>query len=151
VRLSGATGSTIIDLGGGQFGIPSDPGDPFQFELDDFVMRNDFSEAGPTASSNLTLSGNLNFGTRTIGSRTRKTMTIRNTGTAPMTVSDVRMPAPVFSGAFRGVIPAGASRPLAVTFRPSKAKNYRGIVQVISNATNSPQGLAISGTGRRRR
>ncbi len=151
VRFTGPIGRSIIDLGGNVFGIPFDPGEPFVFELDDFLLRNDFDETGPSSLPNLTLSGSLKFGTRTTGSRTRKTMVIRNSGTAPMTVTDVRMPASVFSGTFRGVIPAGTSRAVDVTFRPTKAKTYRGNVLVLSNAPNSPQVLAISGTGRARR
>lgn len=154
VRFTGPIGRSIINLGGNVFGVPFEPGDPFVFELDDVLLRNDFSESGPVAPSlapRLTLSGSLHFGTRTIGSRNRKILRIRNTGTGPMTVSQVRMPSPVFSGAYRGVVPAKAVRNVTVGFRPTQARTYRGRVLVRSNASNSPQSIAISGKGRKRR
>lgn len=154
VRFTGPIGRSVIDLGGNDFGIPFEPGDPFVFGLDDVLLRSDFSESGTAAPSlvpRLTLSGSLKFGTKTIGSRSRKILQIRNTGTGPMTVTQVRMPSPVFSGSYRGVIPPKASRNVTVTFRPTKARTYRGSVLVRSNASNSPQAIAISGKGRKRR
>ncbi len=105
---------------------------------------------GPFSGPALTLSGNLSFGNKTIGTVTRRTMQIRNSGDTPMLVKSVRMPSPVFSGSFQGVLLPGAVRSVDVTFRPRSARSYRGNVIVHASAGNSPRALAISGVGRPR-
>ena len=131
-------------------GIPYDPGPPFEFELDDILMRSDFDQIVPAGAAVMALSGNLNFGTKKTGSRSRKNLLIRNTGTIPMTVSRLRFPNTAFRGAFLGTIPGGGVKAVSVTFQPRQARTFRGAVSVISTAANSPGSLPISGTGRKR-
>jgi len=150
VSFTGRIGAAVENLGGDVFGIPQFPGPPFEFEVDDILMRSDFDQIVPAGAASMSLSGSLNFGRKTTGSRSRKTFLIRNTGTAPMHVSQVLFPGPVFKGSFSGPIPAGGSGAVSVTFLPKKVKSYRGLVVVRSDAPNSPRSLPISGTGRKK-
>ena len=92
------------------------------------------------------LSGNLAFGPVTTGTTATATLTISNSGTAPLTVSSIIYPAG-FSGAFSGVIPAGGSLGIPVSFTPTILITYSWIITVQSDATGGTSTIAASGTG----
>jgi hypothetical protein len=148
LRFTVGIGNQVQDLGGGNFQISTDRGPAFVFSLDDVVMRSSFAAPPQTPSiRTLALSGNLNFGRKRVGSRSRKTFLVRNTGNAPVQVRQVRHSNAVFSGAFAGTLAPGAGRSVAVTFRPRAPRRYQGSLSVLSNATNSPTRLAQRGDG----
>src|SRR5262249_23156447 len=65
---------------------------------------------------------------------------------ATLTVSNVTYPSG-FSGSFAGVIAAGKSTNVTVTFAPTAGIIYSGSVTVKSDATSGGNAIALSGTG----
>lgn len=92
------------------------------------------------------VSGDLAFGSVTVGTTATRTMTIANTGNSPMSVSGITYPAG-FSGAWSGTVAAGGSQSVTVTFAPSAVGSYGGTVTVHANHTAGTNTLAASGTG----
>jgi uncharacterized cupredoxin-like copper-binding protein len=99
-------------------------------------------------SPKIDLSGDLEFGAVTVGATTQKTFTIRNTGTAPLVVSEIRSNdnAVTVSPTSARVSPSDAL-PVTVTFAPTAAKPYSGSVTVVSNASSASSRVSVSGTG----
>jgi len=94
----------------------------------------------------ISLTGNLAFGSVTVGSSPQRTFTINNTGAAPLTVSSISYPS-AFSGNWSGTIAAGNSQTVIVTFSPTSAISYGGTVTVNSDATSGANTIVASGTG----
>jgi hypothetical protein len=93
----------------------------------------------------------INFGNVTLGSTPPpKTVTLTNNGTLSVTVSAVSAAPPAFSLA--GLLPlpftltAGQSTGLNVVFSPTSG-TVSGNLTVVSDATNSPLTISLSGTG----
>jgi hypothetical protein len=98
------------------------------------------------ASKALSLGGTLAFGSVTVNTTATGTLTITNTGTATATVSGITYPAG-FSGSWSGPIAPGSVQKVTVTFAPTSTTSYGGNISVASNATGSPNTIAVSGTG----
>lgn len=94
----------------------------------------------------ISLIGDLAFGSVTVGSSSKRTFTINNTGNSTLTVSNITYP-DGFSGDWSGAIPSGGSTNLTVTFSPLVATNYGGNLTIDSDATSGVNTLAVSGTG----
>ena len=92
------------------------------------------------------LSGNLAFGNVTTGTTAASTLTITNSGTATLTVSSISYPSG-FSGAWSGMIAAGGSHNVVVTFAPMAVTSYSGTVTIKSDAGGGTATLAASGAG----
>ena len=96
----------------------------------------------------INLSGTgLAFGNVVVGSTKTGTLTIQNTGTAALTVTNISYPSSVFTGAWSGTVAAGASQNVAVTFSPAAAQSYSGNITVNSSATVGTNTIAVSGAG----
>lgn len=82
------------------------------------------------------VTGSLDFGVITVGSSLQKTLTIRNTGTAPLVIGAVTFEGTGFTlagGSPAGVtIPAGGSRDVAVRYTPSVA--YSGAPSAVKKS-----------------
>jgi len=101
----------------------------------------------PAPTRIVALSGNLAFGNVTVGQISARTLTISNSGNAPLNVSSISYPAG-FSGNWNsGNIAAGASQNVTVTFAPNAATNFSGNLTVNSDATSGTNTIAASGTG----
>jgi Abnormal spindle-like microcephaly-assoc'd, ASPM-SPD-2-Hydin len=95
-------------------------------------------------------STNLSFGIVAVGNTKSQTVTLTNTGTGSVTISQA-----VPSGASVGIagltlpetIAAGSSEQFSVTFTPAAAGSITGSISLVSDATNSPLAISISGTG----
>jgi hypothetical protein len=93
----------------------------------------------------------LSFGSVSMGtSSAAQTISVTNSGTATLTVSSIA----VDNSAFVLSIPAlpvslspAQSFQIRVTFKPSTASSASGWLSISSNTTNSPNSLALSGTG----
>ncbi|MCX6902678.1 MAG: hypothetical protein NTW03_04220, partial [Verrucomicrobia bacterium] len=95
----------------------------------------------------IALSGNLAFGSVTNGTTTTAILTIINRGNSALTVFDINFPNG-FSGTWsNGTIEASGAANVTVTFAPSLAMLYSGLVTVYSDATEGTNTLAASGTG----
>jgi len=99
-------------------------------------------------TSNISLSGNLNFGNLPIGQTDTRTFTISNTGNQSFYVSSINFPYSVYSANWNsGTINPNNSQTVTVTFQPTNQQSYNGNVTVNSNATNGNNTIPISGTG----
>ena len=93
----------------------------------------------------------LAFGNVTVGSTSNpQTVTLTNTGTASVTVSQAAVTGNGFS--FTGptlplTLTAGHTATFNVSFAPTAAGNVPGTLSLTSNATNSPTVATLSGTG----
>ncbi len=102
---------------------------------------------GPAPTRIIGLSGDLAFGSVTVGTTATRTLTIANTGNSALTVTGIAYPTG-FSGAWCGTIAAGGSQAVAVTFAPQVAVTYSGPVTVSADHTSGTNTMAVSGTGR---
>ncbi len=105
------------------------------------------------AGTNLQLSaspGTVNFGNVTVGSSSVQTVTLTNTGSGSVTVSQANVTGTGFSVsglAMPLTLAAGHSTSFNAVFSPTTTGNANGNISVLSNATNSPASVALSGSG----
>jgi hypothetical protein len=120
------------------------------------------SSNAPNSPATITLSGagiqgqlianpsTASFGTVTTGSSSSQTITLSNTGSAAVSISQANVTGTGFSmSGLTGMpitINAGATKTFNVVFAPTTSGSATGMVQVVSNAPNSPISIALSGT-----
>ena len=108
---------------------------------------------GTGISSILQLSASpasLSFGSLTTGTNATQSVTISNTGNSSVSISQISASGAGFSTS--GItlplsLAAGQSTSFSVTFAPASTGSLPGSVTVVSNATNSPLVVALSGSG----
>lgn len=106
-----------------------------------------------SAASTLILNSSassLNFGNVNMSSSSNQSVTLTNGGNSNITISNVTVSGAGFnaSGVSSGLIlTPGQSAALTATFAPAAAGSAKGSISVASNATNSPDSIALSGTG----
>jgi hypothetical protein len=108
--------------------------------------------SGTGVTLNLAASpASLSFGSVNVGSTSPpQTVTLTNTGTASVTISQANVSGTGFavSGLSMPVTLAAAqSTSFTSTFTPKAAGTASGSISVVSNASNSPASVALSGTG----
>jgi Abnormal spindle-like microcephaly-assoc'd, ASPM-SPD-2-Hydin/Cytochrome C oxidase, cbb3-type, subunit III len=109
--------------------------------------------AAPTAA--VGLSGtSLAFGSLQVGmTSAAQTVTLTNTGTAPLTISGITLGGTNATDFMRsgtcvaGSVAAGASCTLSATFTPAAIGTRAASISVASNAAGSPHSVALSGSG----
>jgi hypothetical protein len=92
----------------------------------------------------------MSFGSVSLGSAPAQTLTLTNTGNANVTISQINASGAGFTLSGAGVpitLSPSQSIPVSVAFDPSAVGAVSGNVSVVSNATGSPAGVALSGTG----
>ena len=94
----------------------------------------------------------LNFGTVTVGSSAVNTVTLKNVGTAAITISSITIAGadPGDFGESNGCgssLAASASCTISVTFKPTKTGARSAILKLTDSAAGSPQQVTLSGTG----
>jgi len=92
----------------------------------------------------------LNFGSVNIGSSSSQTVTLSDSGTANVVISNVTILGAGISssGVYVGlVLTLGEQVPLNVTFAPAATVGVSGSITVASNAANSPISVVVSGAG----
>ncbi len=94
----------------------------------------------------ISLEGNLNFGGLDVGGAAQSTLTIYNDGNSELTVTEISYPAG-FSGAWNGIIEAGQSQVVTVTFAPTSAQTYGGTITVSSDKTDGENTIECAGIG----
>jgi hypothetical protein len=103
------------------------------------------------AQAGLTISPpSYNFGSVVDGQTMSQTITVTNTGTAPLTIAQLSVSGNAYSvsGLVTPLtIAAGSNTTFGVLFAPTTAGNLTGNVSIASNAPNSPNILSLSGTG----
>ena len=107
--------------------------------------------AAPTQSYLLSSSASsLSFGNTLVGSSASQAVTITNTGTGSVNISQVAATGTGFTvtGFSAGItLAAGQSLPLTAKFAPAGTGAVAGSISVVSNATNSPTTISLTGTG----
>lgn len=92
----------------------------------------------------------LSFGSVNVSSSGTQSVTLTNAGNSNVMVSNVTVSGAGFnaSGVSSGLIlTPGQKATLTATFAPAASGSVTGSVSVSSNATNSPDSVALSGTG----
>jgi Abnormal spindle-like microcephaly-assoc'd, ASPM-SPD-2-Hydin/Protein of unknown function (DUF1573) len=106
---------------------------------------------GTAAQPGLSISpSSFNFGTLVDGQTKSQTITVTNTGTAALTIADLAVSGTAFSAsglATPATIAAGGTANFSVLFAPTTGGSQTGTVSITSNAPNSPNVLALSGSG----
>lgn len=103
-------------------------------------------DPGPTFSIDHT---SLNFGTVTVGGISNKTVTVTNTGalnTLHITNASIAQAGFTVNPASAN-IPAGGNQVFTVTFAPTAGGPYSGTLVFTDDAPDSPQNVALTGTG----
>lgn len=105
------------------------------------------SATSPSATTKIIgLSGNLAFGTVTVGQQADATLTITNSGNATLTVTGMVIPTSVITASFaNGTIPAGGSQLVVLQFAPTNAVFFDGTLTVNGDQTSGTNTIAISG------
>ena len=111
------------------------------------------SSVSSTSSQSYLLSANassMNFGNTPVGSSVSQAITLTNTGTASVNLSQVAITGAGFTvSGFTGAatLAAGQSFSLTVSFAPATAGSATGSLSFVSSATNSPTTISLSGNG----
>jgi len=97
-----------------------------------------------------TIPTSLSFGNQSVGSSASQNVTLTNTGNSSVTVSQVTPSGSGFSLSAISLpltLSAGQTASFSVAFAPAAAGSVSGTIGVVSNATNSPATISLSGTG----
>src|SRR5438270_677847 len=104
-----------------------------------------------TGSKSLSASPtNVSFGSVSVGSTSTQSVTLTNSGSASVTVSQATVSGTAFTvtkGTPLSSIAPGQSATLQIQFAPSSSGNLTGSFTVASDATNSPTTVYLAGTG----
>lgn len=110
------------------------------------------SLSGQGAGGRVTLSPEqIDFGAVATGSSKTVTLTVTNTGNAPMNITGITSPSLPFSVSYTGAPPiqllSGTSYTILVKFSPTTATNYNSSFVVQTNAINGNQTVNLQGEG----
>lgn len=92
----------------------------------------------------------VSFGNVTVGLTNTQTLTVSNTGTAILSVTQASLAGTGFNSSGLTLplsIAPGASSAFTVGFTPSSAGTYSGSITLVSNTLNSPLLIPLAGTG----
>lgn len=107
--------------------------------------------SGTGAQAGLSLSPtSFNFGSVVDGQTKSQSFTVTNTGTASLTIAQLAVTGSGYSVsglATPATVAAGSNVTFSVLFAPTTAGGLSGTVSITSNAPNSPNVVALSGTG----
>lgn len=91
----------------------------------------------------------LSFGSQRVGTTSSaKTITVLNTGNANLTVSNIAMSGDFSETSLCGTVKPGRTCVIRVRFHPTATGSRTGTVTITDNASNSPQSVPLTGTGR---
>ena len=139
--FTAAFAPTATGSASGSISVTSNaPGSPMTIPL---------SGAGVQAQLNAN-PASFNFGSVQVGSTGSETITLANTGTANVSITQASATGTGFSvnGLSAGVtIAAGQSATFTAQFAPTASGGASGSISVASNAPNSPLTIVLSGTG----
>jgi hypothetical protein len=107
--------------------------------------------SGTVSQSALTLSpGSINFGSAVTGVANTQTVQISNPGTAPVTITAANISGAGFSASglpLPMTLSAGKATAFNVQFDPKSAGPSTGSLSLVSDASNPPSAIALSGAG----
>src|SRR6266403_5074262 len=94
--------------------------------------------------------GSVDFGSVGIGVNSKQTVIFSNAGSGSLTISQAAVSGAGFTMTgqpFPITLSAGQTSSINVQFAPAVSGSTTGSVSVVSNATNTPTTIALSGTG----
>jgi hypothetical protein len=107
--------------------------------------------SGTVSQSALTLSpGSINFGSAVTGVANTQTVQISNPGTVPVTITAANISGAGFSASglpLPMTLSAGKATTFSVQFDPKSAGAATGSLSLVSDASNPPSAIALSGAG----
>ena len=107
--------------------------------------------SGAGTQAGLSISpASISFGSVVDGQTKSQSVTLTNTGTANLTISQATLTGSGFSSSGLSTPPTilpGQSSSFSVQFAPLSAGTLSGSLALVSNAPNSPASIALSGTG----
>ena len=134
---------SVVQLGADYDGVPRPQGAGYDIGAYE-------SPSLETVAGTLGVSpSSLSFGTVSVGGSSTATAVLSNTGSASVTISQISSSSNLFqtSGVSLPVtLGAGQSSTLTVTFSPTAAGAQSGTISVVSNASNSPGTISVTGT-----
>jgi len=92
----------------------------------------------------------INFGNVTVGTTSSRSVSLSNSGTASLTITQGNVTGSGFGIggiSFPVTLAVGQSTTMTVIFAPSSSGSVSGSVSLVSNASNSPTTISLSGTG----
>ncbi len=92
----------------------------------------------------------LSFGSVAVGSTVTQSLTVTNTGLGTATISGATLAGAgltVVGGNPSGTVAVGQSSTIQIQFAPTSAGAVTGSLTVVSDASNSPLAISITGTG----
>ena len=92
----------------------------------------------------------LSFGSVQVGNNSSKSETLTNTGGSTVTITQANVTGTVFSVSgltLPATLSSNQSMTFTVIFAPTSAGAASGTVSIVSDASNSPLSIALSGTG----
>jgi hypothetical protein len=90
----------------------------------------------------------IGFGNAFIAMAVTREVTLRNTGQAPLLIAGIIVTGDYFTdGACLGTIVPGGSCTVHITFFPSIPGGRNGVLEITSNAADSPADVFLGGTG----
>ncbi|HYL62883.1 MAG TPA: choice-of-anchor D domain-containing protein [Candidatus Methylomirabilis sp.] len=95
-------------------------------------------------------SSSINFGNGVVGTTTSQVLTIKNTGTATLSITQINETGAAFSTSGYSLpmsINAGQQTTITVAFLPTTVGSASGNLSLVSNAPTSPTAISLSGTG----
>lgn len=103
----------------------------------------------PTTTRIISIVGDLSFGDLTVGTSATRPITIRNTGTGPLTVTGMTAPSgDAFAASWTsGQIPAGGAQDVQVRFSPIEARSYVGSLTVNGDQTGGLNTAPVNARG----
>ena len=105
----------------------------------------------PSATGQLSATpGSVAFGSVGVGASSKQTVIFSNAGSGSLTISQTAVSGAGFTmtgQTFPITLSAGQTSSINVQFAPTVSGSTTGSVSVVSNATNTPTTIALSGTG----
>lgn len=90
----------------------------------------------------------VEFDVTFVGSSAQQTLTVQNTGSAPLNVTNITSTNPVFTVNLTSfTVQPGQSQNITVTFAPTAAGYVQGTLQIANNSATNPYPVAVNGTG----
>ncbi len=105
------------------------------------------AQTATSGGPRVTLSGDLSFGTVLAGQTATKNITITNSGSSLLVVTGITFPGGFSSTFTAGVIQAGGTQNVPVTFAPTELKTYGGTITVHVDPSTASVTTSASGTG----
>ncbi len=124
--------------------------------LDTFVVSANYynpttedieSGNGATQASVIYLSGDIAFGTATVGTSARVDLTIYNVGNKTMTITGFSMPEVYAVDWSGGDIPADGEQNVTITFTPTAVETYAGTIEINGDFDVGENKVEVYGVG----